>query len=143
MPIRRIVPMRSKMVTAGLLALGLALSAHAQEPRPAAEFVIAPGQAHAVPSKEGVSWANGGVVDVAQPNPTTLVVTMSGITATNANLICTSIAQYQFDLAQEFAIRFNSPRVTGAVLTIDGRVTGLLRTNLEPYARYHAKGLGC
>ena len=129
--------MRSMTLAAGLLALGLAVPATAQEaspgPRPPVEFVVAPGEASAVPTKRGVSWANGGVIDVAQPSPTTLVVTMSGITATNADLIHTSIAYYHFELTQAFGINFNSKRVVGAKLTLEGRVIGLLRTNHEPY----------
>jgi len=132
------------MRTAGLLLLGLALPVHAQDAaRPAVEFVVAAGEAQAVPWKQGVSWANGGVIDVAQPNPTTLVITMSGITATNANLVGTSIAHYQFDLTQEFGVRFNLPSVKGATLTMEGRVIGLLRTNHEPYQRFHGQGKGC
>lgn len=124
------------MFIAAVLTVGLTCSARAQDTRPAMEFVVAPGEASAVPAKLGVSWANGGIIDVAQPNPTTLVVTMTGVTATNANLCKDSIANYQFDLNQQFAVRFNSPRVEQAVLTMEGRVIGLLRTNHEPYTRY-------
>src|SRR5947209_8426430 len=100
--------MRIRMLMAGFVIFGLALSAQAQEVRPPVEFVVAPGEASAVPSKQGVSWANGGIIEVTQPNPTTLVITMTGLTATNANLCGMSIANYQFELMQEFAIRFNS-----------------------------------
>jgi hypothetical protein len=135
--------MRCKMLTAGLLTLGLALAARAQDaPRPTVEFVVAAGEASAVPSKQGVSWANGGIIEITQPNPATLVITMTGLTATNANLACTSIASYQFNLMQEFAIRFNNPRVKEAKLIMEGRVIGLLRTNHEPYTKYHCQ-FGC
>src|SRR5437763_17066917 len=97
-PIRRIA-MRCKMLSAGLLTLGLALSAQAQDaPRPTVEFVVAPGEASAVPAKQGVSWANGGITEITQPTPSTLVITMTGLTATNANLACTSMASYHFNL---------------------------------------------
>ena len=56
--------------------------------RPPVEFVVTPGEASTT-FKRGVSWANGGVIDVAHPNPTTLIITMSGITATNADLVHT------------------------------------------------------
>jgi len=102
--------------------------------RPAVEIVLIPGEASAVPFRKGVSYANGGIIDVAQPNPTTLVITMTGLVATNADLLCTSIANYQFDLSQDFQIVCNSKRVKAAKLTIDGRVVGILRTNHEHYA---------
>jgi hypothetical protein len=150
-----------KSVLPSLLALTLALPAFAQDNRPEVakgdtgvipfnhivsqdderpvgakppvDLVIFPGEATATPHRCGVSWANGGVIDVSQPNPTTIVVAMSGICATNADLICESIAGYHFDLNQCFGVRFNSRRVKGAHLTIESRVAGLLRTNHELY----------
>lgn len=101
--------------------------------RPPLELVILPGEAAATPYRKAVAYANGGIIDVAQPNPTTLVVTMSGLSATNADLVCTSAAGYKFDLTQCFEVRFNSRRVKHAHLTMEGKVQGLLRTNHELY----------
>ncbi len=101
--------------------------------RPPVEFILTPGEARATPYKKGVAYANGGVIDVAQPNPTTLVVTMSGLTATNADLACKSVAQYTFDLMQCFEIRFNAKRVKTAKLFLEGRVIGLLRSDHSHY----------
>ena len=84
-----------------------------RSPLPPVDLVIFPGEAVATPHRKGVSWANGGVVDVSQPNPTTIVVTMSGLCATNADMICTSTAGYHFDLNQCFGVRFNSRKVKG------------------------------
>jgi hypothetical protein len=140
-----------------LLLLGLAWAAPAQEkkpipeplpkpadeeeavprsattPRPPIEIVMTPGEANGVPYKKGVSWANGGIIDVAQPNPTTIVVTMSGLSATNADLLCHSAAGYQFDLAQDFEVCFHSRRIRSAKLQMEGRVVGLLRTDHKYY----------
>jgi hypothetical protein len=119
----------------GCVLLAMACPVRAQDggPRPAVEFIVAPGEASAVPFKRGVSYANGGIIDVARPDPTTIVATLTGLTATNADLIHTSIANYHFDLVQGFELRFNSPRVKGATLTLEGRVIGILRTNHEHY----------
>jgi hypothetical protein len=103
--------------------------------KPPVDLVIFPGEATATPHRKGVSWANGGIIDVTQPNPTTIVVTMSGLSATNADLICHSMAGYHFDLNQCFGVRFNSKRLKGAHLTIESQVIGLLRTNHELYQR--------
>ena len=58
-----------------LALLCLALPARPQDggPRSAVELVVQPGEASATPCKKGVAYANGGVIAVAQPNPTTLV----------------------------------------------------------------------
>lgn len=101
--------------------------------RPPLELVIVPGEATATPYRKGVSFANGGVIAVHQPNPTTIVVTMSGLAATNADLVCPSAAGYHFTLEQCFQVCFNSRRVKGAHLALEGRVIGLLRTNHELY----------
>jgi hypothetical protein len=103
--------------------------------KPPVDLVIFPGEALATPHRKGVSWANGGIIDVSQPNPTTIVVNMTGICATNADLIRDSSAGYHFDLNQCFGVRFNSRKVKGAHLTIESRVAGLLRTNHELYQR--------
>jgi hypothetical protein len=123
-----------RTILAGLLVLGLAWPALAQEP--ILQIVLTPGQASAVPSKSGVAYANGGIIDVAQPNPTTVVITMSGLTATNADLCRTSVANYAFELMQGLEVRMD-PRLKGAKLTMEGRVIGLLRTDHELYTHAH------
>lgn len=139
--------MRARMTLTCCLLVVAALPAFAQDaapgPRPAVELVVLPGEASAVPFRRGIAYANGGVVDITQPNPATIVVTMSGLTATNADLLCTSVATYQFQLAQCFDVRFNSPRVKGASLTLEGRVIGLLRSSHEIYNHYWNKCKKC
>lgn len=101
--------------------------------RPPLELVVVPGEASAVPARKGVSFANGGIIDVAQPNPTTIVVTMTGLCATNADLVCTSIANYHFELTQGFAVAINDKKIKAAKLTLESRVIGILRTNHHHY----------
>jgi hypothetical protein len=69
----------SKLLT-GCALLALAWPARAQDGggRPPVEFIVAPGEASAVPFKHGVSYANGGIIDVARPDPTTIVATLTG-----------------------------------------------------------------
>jgi hypothetical protein len=124
--------MSARIVWTGCILLGLACPVFSQEafsgPRPPVEIILTPGEASAVPVKKGVAYVNGGVIDVAQPNPTTVVVTMTGMTAANADLLSRSWAQYQFDLTQGFQVAFNSKRVKSVKLTLESRVEGLLRT---------------
>lgn len=123
----------------GCAFLALAWPALAQSP---VEFVLQAGTASAVPSKNGVAYANGGIIDVAQPNPTTVIVTMSGLTGTNADLCRTSAASYTFELMQGFEVRINGDRVKAAKLTLEGRVIGLLRTDHELYSHHLSKKCG-
>jgi hypothetical protein len=129
-PVRRTEQMKTCALLTSCLFLALALPVSAQEGgRTAVELVLLPGEASATPIKKGVSDVNGGVIDVAQPNSTTIVVTMSGLTAANADLLCQSAAQYQFDLIQGFEVVFNSKRVKSAKLFVEGQVIGLLRSD--------------
>ena len=99
--------MRAVILLMGWCVFGLAAPAFGQDaaptgPRPPVEIVVTPGQASAVPVKRGVVYVNGGVIDVTQPNPTTMVVTMTGLTAADADLLRASVAQYQFELRGGF-----------------------------------------
>ncbi|MCS6849597.1 MAG: hypothetical protein NZ700_00330 [Gemmataceae bacterium] len=100
---------------------------------PPAEIVLLPGQASATPYRKGLAFANGGAIEVRQVDPTTVVVTMSGLTATNADLICRSIANYTFELHQDFEVRVNSDKVKAVKLSMEGQVMGLLRSDHSHY----------
>jgi len=126
--------MRGKILLTAVLLVWSSAPAYSQESAaaralPPVELIAAAGEASAVPLKKGVAYANGGIIDVAQPNPTTIVVTMTGLAATDADPFCTSVANYQFNLAQCFEVVFNSKAVKAANLRLEGRVIGLLRTS--------------
>lgn len=121
--------MKTTSLLVALSLAGLGLAQTGGGPRPAVEFLLKPGEGAATPSRKGLSYVNGGTIDVAQPDPTTIVVTMSGLTATNADLVCTSAAYYHFELTQGFEVVFNSKRVQSAKLLLEGRVIGLLRSS--------------
>jgi hypothetical protein len=99
---------------------------------PAVEIILVPGEASAVPARKGVAFADGAIVNVEQPNGTTLVITMTGLVAANSDLCRTSVASYHFDLAQNFELRFHGKTKT-AKLTLDGRVIGLLVSDHSHY----------
>jgi len=106
--------------------------APAEDVGPPVEVILVPGEASAVPDKKYVAYANGGVINVEQPNPTTIVVTMSGLCAANADLCHTSMASYHFDLAQCFELRFHG-KTKSAKVTLDGKVIGLLVSDHSHY----------
>jgi hypothetical protein len=87
------------------------------------------------PARAGFTHTGGGNIDVAQPTPDVVVVTMTGVAVAGAHPCKNSVATLNFDLSQAFEISFDNPRVKKAKLAIEGRVIGLLRS--------HDKGGGC
>jgi hypothetical protein len=104
----------------------------AEEFGPPVEIILVPGEASAVPVRKGVAFADGAITNVEQLNPTTLVITMSGLVAANSDLCRTSVASYRFDLTQAFELHFHGKTKT-AKLTLDGRVIGLLVSDHSHY----------
>jgi hypothetical protein len=95
---------------------------------------LGPRQAVVTPQRFGFTHTGGGNLDVAQPAPDTVVITMTGVAVAGPHPIKDSFASLCFDLNQVLEISFDSPKVKRAKATLEGRVTGLLRS--------HAKGGG-
>ncbi len=114
-----------------LLALPL-LAADA----PATSTTISLGsrQATATPIREGFTHTGAGNIDVAQPAPDTIVITMTGVAVAGAHPCKASEASLNFDLTQDFEVTFDKPLVKKAKMTLEARVIGLLRS--------HSKGGG-
>src|SRR5215471_6200874 len=114
-----------------LAVLGLA---QAQPPSPPVTISLGAREAQATPIRQGFTHTGGGNIDVAQPSPDTLVVTMTGVAVAGGHPCKDSVATLEFDLEQELEIAFEKPDIKRAKLTMEGRVIGLLRS--------HAKGAG-
>ncbi len=84
--------------------------------------------AHVTPVKGKCAHTGGGLIDVAQPTPDVVIVTMTGLAVANAEM--------RFDLDQQFGVSFDDPKVKLARLTIEGRVIGLLRGEKKGGAEY-------
>jgi hypothetical protein len=127
-----------KAFVASIVCWGAGLSAVlAQGPAssgPAVTITLGPRHGHITPVRHGFSHTGGGNIDVAQPAPDTLIVTMTGVAVAGAHPCKESTAALEFDLNQCLEIVFADPKLKRAKLTIDGRVVGLLRC--------HAKGSG-
>src|SRR6266436_4091993 len=89
---------------------------------------------HATPTRQGFTHTGGGNIDVAQPSPDTVVVTMTGVAVAGGHPCKDSVARMTFELEQCFEVKFENPKVKQAKLTLEGRVIGLLRS--------HKKGAG-
>lgn len=87
---------------------------------------LGPVDGKAVPAKHCCSNTGGGNFEVRQTAPDTVVITMAG--AAVAGLLCGSPAQFDFDLVQNFTVVYEKPEVKGAMLYMQGRVVGLLRS---------------
>ncbi len=120
-----------KAILTAACLVGLALPAWSAEPPPAPAVTIELGsrQAQGVPTRSGFNHTGGGNIDVQQPSPDTLVVTMTGVAVAGGCPGKDSVAALAFDLAQEFEISFAKPDVKRAKLTIEARVIGLLRSH--------------
>jgi hypothetical protein len=142
--------MRLKFL-AGLLGSALPLTAlHAQEPKAVppgtpVTIVVSPAApaapdvsisllkrtGHVTPCKSKCTHTGGGNIDVQQPSPDTLVVTMTGVAVAYGTPLSPGQAGMTFDLTQCFEVSFDKPTVKAAKLTIEGRVIGLLRSSCK------------
>ncbi len=115
------------------LVIGIAiLSATAAPPAPPpppVSITLCSRDAHAWPATSGFTHTGGGNIDVQQPTPDTLVITMTGVAVAGAHPIQNSIAQMAFHLCQAIVVKFDDPKVKRAQLTMEGRVSGLLRSH--------------
>jgi hypothetical protein len=95
---------------------------------PPITIVLGPRHGHVVPERRGCAHTGGGNIDVAQPTPDVLVVTMTGA-AVSYGAFCPALAAQVFELEQCFEVSFDNPKVKKAKLTMEGRVIGLLRSH--------------
>jgi hypothetical protein len=109
---------------------------------PLASITLGLRHGHAVPSRCGHSHTGAGNIDVAQPSPDTVVVTMTGVAAAGANPCTASAATVNFDLCQDFEVTFDSLKLKRAKLVIEARVVGLLRSPCNGGGTA-AEGPGC
>jgi hypothetical protein len=86
-------------------------------------------QAHVTPLSEGFTHTGGGNIDVAQPSPDTVVITMTGVAVAGAHPFKGSVASLNFELEQCVEIVFDKPETKQAKLSVEGRVIGLLRSH--------------
>src|SRR5262245_55393310 len=138
----------SKKLFAGLLCAALPLPAMAQQPQQIAPgtpvtIVVKPAAAeappvsislgarhgHAVPVRAGLAHTGGGNIDVQQPSPDTVVVTMTGVAVATGCPTKGGAAVMNFELEQCFDVSFDKEGLKAAKLTIEGRVVGLLRSH--------------
>jgi hypothetical protein len=120
-----------KLITV-VVTLGLALPARAAPeakgpPGPPVSILLRDRHGHVTPAHAGHTWSGGGLIDVQQPAPDTVVITMTGGVAAPGHPCHPTQATMAFDLEQCFEVVFEKPGVKAAKLSVEGRVVGLLR----------------
>ncbi len=98
---------------------------------PLVSISLGPRQATVTPERLGFTHTGGGNIDVAQPSPDTVVITMTGVAVVGPHPIKNSTATLCFDLNQCFDVSFDSPKVKKAKLQLEGSVIGLLRSHTK------------
>src|SRR5260370_703323 len=86
---------------------------------PAVSISPGPRHGHVTPSRSGFTHTGGGNIDVAQPSPDTLVVTMTGVAVAGGHPCKASAAAMQCELSQLFEVSFDSSKVKKAKLTVE------------------------
>src|SRR2546423_861767 len=116
-----------RRVYLSLCLLGLAVPMRAAPPPAPVVVTINLESREAVckPSRQGCTHTGGGNIDVAQPTPDTLVVTMTGVAVATGHPCKDSVAALTFDLLQHFEIAASKPLPNGVRLTVEARVIGL------------------
>src|SRR5205807_9229516 len=80
---------RSFAVALGLVSTWAVAAAHGQDvkgpPAPPATITLFERHGHVTPQRSGFQHTGGGNIDVAQPAPDTLVVTMTGVAVAGAH----------------------------------------------------------
>ena len=119
--------MRTLLTVAIALAV-LAPVAEGAEPKvPPVSILLRDRHARIVPIRDGTAHSGGGNIDVQQPAPDTVVITLTGAVSA-ADHPCGSSALMSFDFEQMLEVVFEQPDVKGAKLAIEFRVIGLLRS---------------
>ena len=72
--------------------------------------------------------ADGGIIEVQASAPNTLNVTMTGTSAADSYLGCTSTATQTFHLVQEFEVACSDPSVKTVSLILDSSLVGYVRS---------------
>jgi hypothetical protein len=84
---------------------------------------------HVTPERRGFQHTGGGNIDVAQPSPDVVIITMTGAAAAGPHPCKDSVASQDFDLTQCFEVTVDKSLAKRLKLTMEARVVGLLRSH--------------
>jgi hypothetical protein len=108
----------------------VAFQASAPAPAPAAPTItLQLRHGHVTPQRAGFNHTGGGNIDIAQPAPDVVIITMAGAAVAGPHPWMGSVAAQDFDLEQGFEITADPPRGKQLKMTVEARVIGLLRSH--------------
>ncbi len=110
---------------------------------PTADFTLYGRHGHVTPHRTGCSHTGGGYIDVQQPTPDVIQVTMTGVAVATGSPCSDGQASIDFDLEQCFEVVFEKPEVKYAHLSVEARVIGLLRSECKCGANSAEESGGC
>lgn len=117
------------LTAAGPLPAGDAKPPEKDTAPPAPTITLHLRHGHATPHRQGFAHTGAGTIDVAQPSPDTLVVTMYAVAVAGGHPCKDSMAAVDFDLEQCFEIGLEKAADRKLKLTIEARVIGFLRSH--------------
>jgi hypothetical protein len=130
------------MILVGSVVVSFSASASAEEPAatvnvspsapaaPAATLTLLDRHGHVNTMRRGFAHTGGANIDIAQPSPDTIVVTMTGVAVAGAHPCRLSAADCDGDLEQCFEAALSHPQDRKRLtLTLEARVIGLLRSH--------------
>lgn len=100
-----------------------------QAPAPDVSISLGSRSSKVTPIRSGCTHTGGGNIDVQQPAPDTVVITMSGVAVAYGSPVCGASASQVFELCQQIEVSFDKPTVKAAKLTVEGRLIGFLRSH--------------
>ena len=111
-------------------------------PPPPVSIALGVRHGHVTPERAGFCHTGAGNIDVAQPSPDVVVVTMTGVAVAGGHPAKASLAAMNFGLTQGFEVSFDNPKVKKAKISLEGRVIGLLRSERKGCGSA-SEGPGC
>src|SRR5579885_1553952 len=108
-------------------------SARAEAPQTAAVILLGPRQAEAAPERHGFTHTGAGNIEVSQPAPDTVVITMTGAAMAGPHPCQDSSASIPFELEQAFEISSHDPKAKRLKIVLDAHAVGALRS----HSAYH------
>jgi hypothetical protein len=107
----------------------LNITVTAATPAPSVSLALGARSGKVTPVRSGYTHTGGGNIDVQQPAPDTVVITMAGVAVAYGGPTKPAAASQVFDLVQQFEVSFDAPEVKAAKLTLEGRLIGFLRSH--------------
>jgi hypothetical protein len=121
-----------KIYSIGIIGLLLpALAAYWADDPPGPTLTLADRHGQVTPQRTGFEHTGGGNVDVAQPSPDSVVLTMTGVAVAGAHPCKDSVAAMDGDLTQCVEISLDKSEGRKLKVSAEARVIGLLRSQTQ------------